>query len=264
MKDQMRALLKTFKERKIPSEYKIFDVSSAAEADSAKFDLMYCYEELFDYSWRVLHHHAVDAKSNFAGAEPTALSDEFIDYLMKLRQSTPSLHEFIGLLLEVINALRTYLSCMRLPRHLKSYAENIAMKDDRISCDIAVNHCKDLCFGLHGNLIHKVLSHGLINPIAERLSISLMTDDQNSHTLYDSRRDGYGSQIEPEQQCKPIEMKKAVCPKCGKSQFQVHFVFEYPDDEDDIPALDLAFTWVWITMKCSNCRRKYSYNCETD
>ncbi len=89
MKDQMRALLKTFMERKIPPEYKMFDVSSAAEADSAKFDLMYCYEELFDYSWRVLHHHAVDAKSNFAGAEPTALSDEFIDYLMKLRQSTP-------------------------------------------------------------------------------------------------------------------------------------------------------------------------------
>ncbi len=109
LRNETLALLNSFMEQKIPLEYKTADASlyCATEEDGMKFDLMYCYEELFDYSWCMLHHHACNEKINFVGINSTALSDEFADCLMKLKQAVPSLHEYVNLLLEVIHALRT-------------------------------------------------------------------------------------------------------------------------------------------------------------
>ncbi len=118
MKSQTLALLNVFMNRKIPLEYKTFDVAQLfpVEKAAAKLDLMYCHEELFDYSWCILHHHTCDKKSNFVGVASTALSDEFVDCLIKLKQAVPSLHEYINLLLEVICALKAELSDMQLCR----------------------------------------------------------------------------------------------------------------------------------------------------
>ena len=51
-------------------------------------------------------------------------------------------------------------------------------------------------------------------------------------------------------------LKKLICDNCACSSFNVDVTYEYPnerildeyDNEDD-------FTWLWINLKCNNCRR---------
>lgn len=51
------------------------------------------------------------------------------------------------------------------------------------------------------------------------------------------------------------------CEKCRNDSFSVTIKYEYPNiqelQEIEISDLDKAFTWIWITLECSKCGKKY-------
>lgn len=78
--------------------------------------------------------------------------------------------------------------------------------------------------------------------------------------LYNSLTDGYNNCISKHIN-KNIKLKKIYCKKCKKSHFKVNIKLEYPPLEelleDKIYPVDNAFSWIWITLTCCNCKKKY-------
>ena len=85
--------------------------------------------------------------------------------------------------------------------------------------------------------------------------------------LFDSGSDGY-------EKCGKktyarIPMKPVRCRKCQSGMFSVCIQYEYPDRQEldglEIPEADRAFTWIWVTLRCSKCGAEYKnfVDCET-
>lgn len=78
--------------------------------------------------------------------------------------------------------------------------------------------------------------------------------------VFDSSSDGYGN-------CGKLhEIMRAStqiidCIKCHSKSFSVTVKYEYPDIRElhdlEIHDTDNAFTWLWITIKCSECGASY-------
>ena len=86
-------------------------------------------------------------------------------------------------------------------------------------------------------------------------------------SVFDSSCDGY-------EQCGKgqnthVPTKSIDCKKCRNGSFSVGIKYEYPDiqelEEQEITEIDNAFTWIWITLGCNNCRTRYTnfVDCET-
>ena len=59
------------------------------------------------------------------------------------------------------------------------------------------------------------------------------------------------------------------CKVCHHGSFFVDIKYEYPDIQElkelEITEIDNAFTWIWISLECSNCGTRYKnfVDCET-
>ena len=86
-------------------------------------------------------------------------------------------------------------------------------------------------------------------------------------SLFDSSCDGY-EQCGKDQRIY-VSTKPIDCKKCRNGGFFVDIKYEYPDiqelEEVGITEVDNAFTWIWITLECSNCGSRYKnfVDCET-
>ena len=85
--------------------------------------------------------------------------------------------------------------------------------------------------------------------------------------VFDSSCDGYEKCWKAQYthaQAKPID-----CRKCQNGGFSVRIKYEYPAIQElaelGIAEMDNAFTWIWITIECNNCKTKYKnfVDCET-
>lgn len=85
--------------------------------------------------------------------------------------------------------------------------------------------------------------------------------------LFDSGSDGYEKC--GNKQYTPMPMKPVDCKKCQNGGFSVRIRYEYPDIQElkelEVPEIDTAFTWIWITLVCNKCGARYEkfVDCET-
>lgn len=86
-------------------------------------------------------------------------------------------------------------------------------------------------------------------------------------SVFDSGSDGYDKC--GEKQHTHMQMKPVKCKKCQNGGFSVGIKYEYPDTQElkelEIPEIDNAFTWIWITLECNKCGTRYKnfVDCET-
>lgn len=87
-------------------------------------------------------------------------------------------------------------------------------------------------------------------------------------SVFNSDTDGYGQYgKKPKNTC--VSPRLLDCVKCQSDSFSVSVKYEYPDAgelrELGISDADNAFTWIWITPKCNNCKTVYRniFDCET-
>lgn len=78
-------------------------------------------------------------------------------------------------------------------------------------------------------------------------------------SVFDGGSDGYDKC--KEQQHTHTPMKPVKCQKCRNDGFSVGVKYEYPDPQElkelEIPEIDNAFTWIWITLACNKCGAKH-------
>ena len=79
-------------------------------------------------------------------------------------------------------------------------------------------------------------------------------------SIFDSSCDGYEQCGKGQPTHVPIT-KPVDCKKCRDRGFSIGIKYEYPDiqelEELEIPEIDNAFTWIWITLECNNCGTRY-------
>lgn len=79
-------------------------------------------------------------------------------------------------------------------------------------------------------------------------------------SVFNSCHDGY-ERIETK--CNKFFLTKPfVCKRCFDNTFSVEVKYEYPDYQElmdlGITEIDNAFTWIWITLKCNQCGKRYN------
>lgn len=105
MDNQKYLVLKSFLEMHVPKEYKVLDMENDQKDLELCKNLMYCYEEVFDYATSVLAGYTIDINSNFIDMPASALCQEFIDYLLSLKSISDEMEKFCDVMIETIHVL---------------------------------------------------------------------------------------------------------------------------------------------------------------
>lgn len=126
---------------------------------------------------------------------------------------------------------------MLLPAAVRPYAADVDGTDSRVRCAIVLNGSQDLRIQLCGRLKRGLFGRNQLLP------------------LFDSRCDGYANALDDRQPPAPIPLHPAICPKCRNAAFQLRLTFEYPEAEELAAFANPgdAFTWIWISMRCTRC-----------
>lgn len=86
-------------------------------------------------------------------------------------------------------------------------------------------------------------------------------------SVFDSGCDGYDQC--GKRQYTQVQPKSIDCVRCRNEGFSVGIKYEYPAvkelEELGITETDNAFTWIWMTLECNNCKTIYKnfVDCET-
>ncbi len=143
---------------------------------------------------------------------------------------------------------------MLLPATVRPYAIETSCKNNRVRCAIVVNGSQDLRIQLCGRLKRGLFGRNQLLPLDDALVLALHLPSGDV-PLFDSRCDGYANVLNDRQPPAPIPLHPAICPKCRNAAFQVDFSFEHPDAEEVSAFANPgdAFTWIWISMRCTRC-----------
>lgn len=143
---------------------------------------------------------------------------------------------------------------MLLPTAVRPYAADVDGTASRVRCAIALNGSKDLRIQLCGRLKRGLFGRNQLLADGDVLCVALHQPDGDV-PLFDSRCDGYANVLDNRQPPAPIPLHPAICPKCRNAAFQVDLSFEYPDAEEVSAFANPgdAFTWIWISMRCTRC-----------
>ena len=99
-----KKILKEFLNCRIPKGYNALD----CKKDSGYPDLMYNYEEVFDYSDALLKGKKICLKSNFIDVESVAVNDDFKAFLIKLGNDDKTMEEFCNKFIKAITVIQNY------------------------------------------------------------------------------------------------------------------------------------------------------------
>ena len=105
MEIQKALILKRFLDAHIPQEYKVLDLDNDRNNLGIYKNLMYCYEEVFDYATTWLLGYTIDLNSNFIDLPASAFNSEFISYLDSLKSISIEMEEFCEIMLNAIRVL---------------------------------------------------------------------------------------------------------------------------------------------------------------
>jgi hypothetical protein len=104
-------ILKDFLSMKIPNEYKKLDkiyAVSNQEFEGDMPDLMYIYEELFDYVHCLLDGYLIEKNCNFINVPSIVFNLDFIKIMSELGERFYSLQPYCNKLAEVYKILSKY------------------------------------------------------------------------------------------------------------------------------------------------------------
>lgn len=96
--------IEEFLNYRIPKQYKALD----CKANSFCPDLMYNYEEVFDYCCGLLNGKKIFLNTNFIEVESVAVNDDFKTFLFNLAQNDNSMKEFCEMFIKVITIIQKY------------------------------------------------------------------------------------------------------------------------------------------------------------
>ena len=134
---------------------------------------------------------------------------------------------------------------MLLPAAVRPYAADVDGTDSRVRCAIVLNGSQDLRIQLCGRLKRGLFGRNQLLADGDVLCVP----------LFDSRCDGYANVLDDRQPPAPIPLHPAICPKCRNAAFQLRLSFEYPEAEELAAFANPgdAFSWIWISMRCTRC-----------
>ncbi len=98
-------------------------------------------------------------------------------------------------------------------------------------------------------------------PIGEKIALDVCCRKCGKViSVFNSDQDGYGRS---ETKCNKNALTKSlICKKCSNNSFSIEIKYEYPDYQElldlGITEIDNAFTWIWITLECNRCGKRYS------
>ena len=87
--------------------------------------------------------------------------------------------------------------------------------------------------------------------------------------VFDAGSDGYDNCFSGAGETSFSTAGSVQCMKCGGGLFSVDLRLEYPDRREladlDCAAPENAFTWIWVSLTCAGCGKKYTdfISCET-
>ena len=145
----------------------------------------------------------------------------------------------------------------------KKDGENILI-EGKLTC------CNSYSFEIHvvGDIKRVPFNGMYLYPKGDKIAIEACCEDCGSNILvFDSDQDGYDRCNEIIERHFGLEQVK--CKRCHNSFFSVEIRYEYPDFQElidlGITEPDDAFTWIWISLECKTCGKKYKnfIDCET-
>lgn len=149
------------------------------------------------------------------------------------------------------------------PKKIQSY---INIKDEKDGennlSEGKLECCNTQCFEVFivGKLRCSVLTGIYLYPEDDRIAIQVRCKKCSKIiSVFDNSQDGY------EKHNKNLKVKILpkvfYCSKCHESNFEIKIKYEYPKKQEleelGIKEIDNTFTWVYITLKCKTCGKKY-------
>ena len=137
---------------------------------------------------------------------------------------------------------------------------NIDKKTYRATCSLSC--CNDDSFEIYfyGELIKSIFNkyHLFPKDSDERLIVFAKCHNcQSEINIFNNLEDGYDNYYEPHKnKSKKLNFKKFDCPKCSNNNFNVKIILEY-SEEDYSKIIDEKFSWIWVSLKCSECGKEY-------
>ena len=82
------------------------------------------------------------------------------------------------------------------------------------------------------------------------------------YEIYNSLTQGYDNCLDIKKDIKKnVNLFVFKCKKCNNNIYNVYLKYEYPPIKelgyDHIESIPNAFSWIWISFKCSSCNKKY-------
>lgn len=112
-----------------------------------------------------------------------------------------------------------------------------------------------------GNIKYNLLSGMYLLPANEGIALDARCRKCGKIiSVFDSDQDGYERS---ESRCNISVIKKPlICKKCNNNSFSIEIRYEYSDYQElidlGITETDNAFTWIWITLECNRCGKRYN------
>ena len=151
-----------------------------------------------------------------------------------------------------------------IPKKIKPYfnTTNQKMDGDNTLIEGILTCCNahDFEVFVFGEIKHSMFSKMCLFPENDKTAIEVRCRKCGKViSVFDSGCDGYeqcGKEQYTHIQTKPID-----CGKCRNGGFSVSIKYEYPDIQElaelEITEIDNVFTWIWITLECNKCRKRY-------
>lgn len=148
-----------------------------------------------------------------------------------------------------------------IPIKIKDYFEIIKNneKNETIEGELS---CCDSSFEVHidGEVKCRLFSRYYLYSENNKLILNCFCKKcSNEINVFDSRCDGYDNCLKKKKDV--FKTKPFVCIKCKSNDFKVKIKYEYTDinelDKLRKKEKDNAFSWIWISLECNKCGKKY-------
>jgi hypothetical protein len=152
---------------------------------------------------------------------------------------------------------------MYIPTRLQQKFE---LKDTKLGTNIIING-NIVCCGQHdfkisysGMLKKSLIGRMGIFPIeSELVLLAKCSVCGEEIQVYNNRTDGYDNCFKVTPPKPLLVLNDLFCSNCHEEYYSIEITFEYQSKEDlendGVKDFQNAFSWIWITLKCSTCNR---------
>ena len=147
-----------------------------------------------------------------------------------------------------------------IPNKIRPYVGNIIQKKDGENNIIegSITCCNGQYFEIFvfGRIKHNIFSNANLYSNDGIIQLKIRCKKCGKIiSIFDSGCDGY-DHCEKKQYTNVLT-NPFNCNKCHSNEYSLKVKYEYPNEQElkdlGITEIDNAFTWIWITLKCSKC-----------